>query len=101
MQARHSMGTTSKQDLEEKSDLCSEVTQCKAVLDSFHALSRQSIAFVLEVMQTAGKQCFCLLELAAPILGIELSPDRQPETLNAHALQPCCEPPCAGCNMLL
>lgn len=100
MQARHSMGTISKQDLEEKADLCSEVTQCKAVLDSFHALSRQSIAFILEIMQTAGKQCLGLLELAAPILGTELSPNRHPVTLNAHALQPRCQPLCAQCNVL-
>ncbi len=99
MQARCSMGTISKQDHQQQSDLCSELTQCKAVLNLFHALSRQSVAFILEIMQTAGKQCLGLREVAAPILGIELSPDRHPVTLNAHALQPCCDPLCAGRNM--
>ena len=95
MQARRSMGTTPEQDHQQQSYLCSEVTQCKAMLNSFHALSRQSVAFILEIMQTAGKHSLGLLELAAPIPGTEVSPDRHPVSLNAHALQLCCDPLCA------
>ena len=97
------MGTRSQQGIWQLPDLCLELTQCEAVLNSFHALCRQSIGTVLEIMQTAGKQCLGLLELvelAAPILGTKLSPDRHPVTLHAHALQPCCDPLCAECSGL-
>ncbi len=103
MQASHSTGATSQQGFWQLPDLGFELTQCEAVLDSLHALRRQSIGTVLEIMQTAGKQCLGLLELvklAAPILGIELSPNRRPVTLHAQALQPCCYPLCAECSGL-